>query len=57
MMWGGGDGLEAETSVLSLTSFPLLTWNMVWTCEDLGSLSLTTEVLICFDTGNGPMNL
>lgn len=56
MMWGGGGGFQTGTRVLSLTSLILLTWNKGQTREDPGSLNLTTEGLIIFDTGNGPMN-
>ena len=41
MIRGGGGGGMAGTRALSRTGLILETWNVGWTCMDLGSLSLT----------------
>ena len=57
MMCGGEGGLEAEMRGFSLVGFTLLSWNEGWTYDNLGSLSLTTDRLMTFDTGTGSINL
>lgn len=57
MWWGQGGDSEAGTRAFSLTRFNLLTKKEGWTCEDLGSLSLTTHGLMTFDKGTGSINL
>lgn len=53
MIWGGGDGLEVWMRALSLSDFILLMRSEGWTHKDQGSLNLTTEGLMTFDSRKG----